>query len=163
MGVIVSVEDSGLVMSEFQLRRAERAVSGDTSGLGGLSGTRLGLAVVGRLARKHGLTVSFRPSARGGTGVVVMVPRNLLTGLDAVPARHEALPDAFPDAGFTPTPATRPTRTRHRHRHRSTRTARSRTAPTSTTASTARTPPPRAPGRPHLPHRPHLSCLPTHR
>lgn len=98
-GVIVSVEDSGLVMSEFQLRRAERAVSGDTSGLGGLSGTRLGLAVVGRLARKHGLTVSFRPSARGGTGVVVMVPRNLLTGLDAVPARHEALPDAFPDAG----------------------------------------------------------------
>ncbi|WP_455682005.1 ATP-binding protein [Streptomyces uncialis] len=98
-GVIVSVEDSGLVMSGFQLRRAERAVSGDTSGLGGLSGTRLGLAVVGRLARKHGLTVSFRPSARGGTGVVVMVPRNLLTGLDAVPARHGALPDAFPDAG----------------------------------------------------------------
>ncbi|MFD4828663.1 ATP-binding protein [Streptomyces uncialis] len=98
-GVIVSVEDSGLVMSEFQLRRAERAVSGDASGLGGLSGTRLGLAVVGRLARKHGLTVSFRPSARGGTGVVVMVPRNLLTGLDAVPARHGALPDTFPDDG----------------------------------------------------------------
>lgn len=97
-GVIVSVEDSGLVMSEFQLRRAERAVSGDTSGLGGLSGTRLGLAVVGRLARKHGLTVSFRPSARGGTGVVVMVPRNLLTGLDAVPARHGALPDTFSDS-----------------------------------------------------------------
>ncbi|WP_446750007.1 ATP-binding protein [Streptomyces sp. AmelKG-E11A] len=100
-GVIVSVEDSGLVMSEFQLRRAERAVSGDASGLGGLSGTRLGLAVVGRLARKHGLTVSFRPSARGGTGVVVMVPRNLLTGLDAVPARHGALPDTFPDDGHS--------------------------------------------------------------
>ncbi|MGC3004198.1 ATP-binding protein, partial [Streptomyces sp. G35A] len=64
-GVIVSVEDSGLVMGEAQLRRAERAVSGETTGLGGLTGTRLGLAVVGRLARRYGLRVSYRPSARG--------------------------------------------------------------------------------------------------
>ncbi|WP_369235231.1 ATP-binding protein [Streptomyces sp. R21] len=81
-GVIVSVEDSGLVMGDVQLRRAERAVSGDTGGaaeLGGLSGTRLGLAVVGRLARKHGLKVSFRPSARGGTGVLVLIPQDILT------------------------------------------------------------------------------------
>ena len=81
-GVIVSVEDSGLVMGDVQLRRAERAVSGDAGGtaeLGGLSGTRLGLAVVGRLARKHGLKVSFRPSARGGTGVLVLIPQDILT------------------------------------------------------------------------------------
>ncbi|MFE6894681.1 ATP-binding protein [Streptomyces sp. NPDC057694] len=87
-GVIVSVEDSGLVMGPVQLRRAEHAVSGETAGpagsagstgLGGLSGTRLGLAVVGRLARKHGLTVSFRPSARGGTGVLLLVPQELLS------------------------------------------------------------------------------------
>ncbi|WP_028802827.1 ATP-binding protein [Streptomyces sp. 142MFCol3.1] len=77
-GVIVSVEDSGLVMGDVQLRRAERAVSGDVAELGGLTGTRLGLAVVGRLARKHGLTVSFRPSARGGTGVLVLIPQDLL-------------------------------------------------------------------------------------
>ncbi|MEV7341632.1 ATP-binding protein [Streptomyces sp. NPDC093544] len=78
-GVIVSVEDSGLVMGDVQLRRAERAVSGDSVELGGLTGTRLGLAVVGRLARKHGLKVSFRPSARGGTGVLVLIPQDLLT------------------------------------------------------------------------------------
>ncbi|MFD7548403.1 ATP-binding protein [Streptomyces sp. NPDC059816] len=95
-GAVISVEDSGLVMSDHQLRRAERAVSGDSSELGGLSGNRLGLAVVGRLARKHGLTVSFRPSARGGTGVVMMVPRELLTGPDAVPARYAGLPPAQP-------------------------------------------------------------------
>ncbi|MFD5558477.1 ATP-binding protein [Streptomyces sp. NPDC127068] len=95
-GAVISVEDSGLVMSEHQLRRAERAVSGDSAELGGLSGNRLGLAVVGRLARKHGLTVSFRPSARGGTGVVMMVPRELLTGPDAVPARYVGLPPAPP-------------------------------------------------------------------
>ncbi|MGW2485860.1 ATP-binding protein [Streptomyces sp. NPDC001606] len=79
-GVIVSVEDSGLVMGEVQLRRAERAVAGDVSELGGLTGTRLGLAVVGRLARKHGLKVSFRPSARGGTGVLVLIPQDILAG-----------------------------------------------------------------------------------
>ncbi|MFE2101536.1 sensor histidine kinase [Streptomyces sp. NPDC059468] len=87
-GVLVSVEDSGLVMGDVQLRRAERAVAGDVSELGGLTGTRLGLAVVGRLARKHGLKVSFRPSARGGTGVLMLVPQEILVG----PARR-------PDAG----------------------------------------------------------------
>ena len=86
-GVIVSVEDSGLVMSDMQLRRAERAVSGDDGELGGLTGTRLGLAVVGRLARKYGLKVSYRPSARGGTGVLMLVPQDIL-----VPEQHAPRP-----------------------------------------------------------------------
>ncbi|MFF2727731.1 ATP-binding protein [Streptomyces sp. NPDC058008] len=78
-GIVVTVEDSGLVMSDVQLRRAERAVSADNQDLTGISGTRLGLAVVGRLARKHGLTVSFRPSARGGTGALMMLPQELIS------------------------------------------------------------------------------------
>ncbi|MEV8545216.1 ATP-binding protein [Streptomyces sp. NPDC051572] len=82
-GVILSVEDSGLVMGDIQLRRAERAVSGDSTELGGLTGTRLGLAVVGRLARKYGLKVSYRPSARGGTGVLMLVPQDILVPQDA--------------------------------------------------------------------------------
>ncbi|MEU2954823.1 sensor histidine kinase [Streptomyces xanthochromogenes] len=85
-GVIITVEDSGLVMSDVQLRRAEQAVSGRLSDLAGLSGTRLGLAVVGRLARKHGLTVSFRPSARGGTGALMLLPHELVTHVAATPA-----------------------------------------------------------------------------
>ncbi|MFF5158873.1 ATP-binding protein [Streptomyces sp. NPDC000348] len=85
-GVIVSVEDSGLVMGETQLRRAERAVSGELAGLGGLTGTRLGLAVVGRLSQRYGLRVSYRPSARGGTGVLVLVPQDILVPPDAAPA-----------------------------------------------------------------------------
>ncbi len=93
-GVIVSVEDSGLVMGEVQLRRAERAVSGELAGLGGLTGTRLGLAVVGRLSAKYGLKVSFRPSARGGTGVLMLVPQDILGG---------------PSANGGPTPLAAPT------------------------------------------------------
>ncbi|MFJ3660221.1 ATP-binding protein [Streptomyces sp. NPDC090119] len=99
-GVIVSVEDSGLVMGDVQLRRAERAVTGDVSGLGGLTGTRLGLAVVGRLARKHGLKVSFRPSARGGTGVLMLVPQEILTS--PAPATPAAERPAAPATPVTP-------------------------------------------------------------
>ncbi|MFC8936749.1 ATP-binding protein [Streptomyces griseoincarnatus] len=91
-GVIVSVEDSGLVMGEAQLRRAERAVSGESTELGGLTGTRLGLAVVGRLARRYGLRVSYRPSARGGTGVLVLLPQDLLVPADAAPLRPVTAP-----------------------------------------------------------------------
>ncbi|MFE3072438.1 ATP-binding protein [Streptomyces sp. NPDC059247] len=82
-GVMIAVEDSGLVMSDVQLRRAESAVGAVTQDLAGLSGTRLGLAVVGRLARKHGLTVSFRPSARGGTGALLMLPQELISRASA--------------------------------------------------------------------------------
>uniref|UniRef100_A0AAU2V769 histidine kinase n=1 Tax=Streptomyces sp. NBC_00003 TaxID=2903608 RepID=A0AAU2V769_9ACTN len=85
-GVIITVEDSGLVMSEVQLRRAQQAVSGQSLDLAGLSGTRLGLSVVGRLARKHNLTVSFRPSARGGTGALMLLPHELITHVTTAPA-----------------------------------------------------------------------------
>ncbi|MEV7914856.1 sensor histidine kinase [Streptomyces griseus] len=97
-GIVITVEDSGLVMSEVQLRRAERAVSAENQDLTNLSGTRLGLAVVGRLARKHGLTVSFRPSARGGTGALMMLPQELISRATAPTA---VAPAAAPTATAT--------------------------------------------------------------
>ncbi|MFC5916266.1 sensor histidine kinase [Streptomyces pulveraceus] len=108
-GIVLTVEDSGLVMSDVQLRRAERAVSATHQDLTGLSGTRLGLAVVGRLARKHGLTISFRPSARGGTGALMMLPQELLTRASA-PAHAPApvsrrVPEPEPTHGTAPTTA----------------------------------------------------------
>lgn len=78
-GVVITIEDGGLVMGEVALRRAQQAVSAESFDLSTLSGTRLGLPVVGRLARKHGLSVSFRPSAHGGTGVLMMIPQALVT------------------------------------------------------------------------------------
>ncbi|WP_254552575.1 ATP-binding protein [Kitasatospora sp. MMS16-BH015] len=79
-GLVITVEDGGLGLSDSWLKRAERAVSPEPLDLTALSaGTRIGLAVVGALARKHGLSVSFRPSARGGTGVVMLIPAQLIT------------------------------------------------------------------------------------
>ncbi|MES4907020.1 MULTISPECIES: ATP-binding protein [unclassified Streptomyces] len=93
-GVVVTVEDGGLVMGPAALARAEKAVSSEPLDLTTLSGTRLGLAVVGQLARKHNLTVSFRPSSRGGTGVVVLIPQQLITHVSQ-------------DAATSPAPAAR--------------------------------------------------------
>ncbi|MFJ4436969.1 ATP-binding protein [Streptomyces sp. NPDC088923] len=112
-GVIVSIEDSGLVMGEAQLRRAERAVTGEAVELGGLTGTRLGLAVVGRLARRYGLRVSYRPSARGGTGVLVLVPQEILVspGGPALTAPHTGTGTGTETAASTTPPAARATDT----------------------------------------------------
>ncbi|MGW7415098.1 ATP-binding protein [Streptomyces sp. NPDC054863] len=114
-GLIITVEDSGLVMSDVQLRRAERAVCAQTPlDLTSLSGTRLGLAVVGCLARKHRLKVSFRPSARGGTGALMLLPQELLTQPQPTAAapRHDTgstrLPKAVPPETV---PRTVPTQT----------------------------------------------------
>ncbi|MDH6223408.1 ATP-binding protein [Streptomyces sp. MJP52] len=106
-GLLVTVEDSGLTMGDSALRRAEQAVSGDAPDLSALTGTRLGLAVVGHLARKHDLTVSFRPSATGGTAVLVLIPRHLVSRVEetpAAPAATAAAGGAAPAAAAAPAP-----------------------------------------------------------
>ncbi|MGW5617288.1 ATP-binding protein [Streptomyces sp. NPDC003877] len=86
-GLVVTIEDSGLKMSDAALRRAKESVSGKVTDLASLQGTRLGLGVVGRLAVKYGISVNYRPSSRGGTGVVVLLPPELIAQQrEAVPA-----------------------------------------------------------------------------
>ena len=113
-GIVVTIEDSGLKMAEAAMRRAEKAVGGQLTDLASLQGTRLGLAVVGRLAVKYGINVSYRPSARGGTGVVVLLSPQLLAqqrdlALREAPRRPAAVvapaPNAARTAPTTPAPA----------------------------------------------------------
>jgi hypothetical protein len=109
-GVVVTVEDGGLVMSDDALVRARKAVSAEPLDLTTLSGTRLGLAVVGCIARKHGLQVSFRPSSRGGTGVVMMIPLSIVTqpretAAGDIPRRRAARPAAPATQVTPPVPA----------------------------------------------------------
>jgi len=102
-GIVITIEDSGLGMRKRERQRAEALVS-EPSDLKTLPGTRLGLAVVGRLADKYGLSVSFRPSSRGGTGVVLMIPRQLVTQPKPVP-QPPAEVKAPPPAGQPSPPA----------------------------------------------------------
>ncbi|QFU89217.1 ATP-binding protein [Amycolatopsis sp. YIM 10] len=108
-GVVVTVEDGGLGMKPQALTRAELAVSTTTPlDLTTLTGTRLGLAVVGCLARKHELHVFFRPSSRGGTGVVLRIPSRLITQVRHEPfeltPRHQA-PHELPEPAIVGAPA----------------------------------------------------------
>ncbi|MFD7949310.1 ATP-binding protein, partial [Streptomyces sp. NPDC059744] len=101
-GMVVTIEDSGLKMAEAAMRRAEEAVSGHMTDLASLQGTRLGLAVVGRLAVKYGISVNYRPSSRGGTGVVVLLPQQLLA------QQRESVSREAAGAGTAPTPGPAP-------------------------------------------------------
>ncbi|MEV8421220.1 sensor histidine kinase [Streptomyces niveus] len=111
-GIVVTIEDSGLKMADAAMRRAEESVSGRSNDLATLQGTRLGLAVVGRLAEKYHLSVNFRPSSRGGTGVVVLFPPQLLaqrhtaapqlSGRHAAPVPADTLPEPQPQPRTPP-------------------------------------------------------------
>ncbi|MYW70036.1 ATP-binding protein [Streptomyces sp. SID8379] len=110
-GLVVTIEDSGLKMADAAMRRAEAAVSGQVTDLASLQGTRLGLAVVGRLADKYRITVNFRPSSRGGTGVVVLLPPQLLAQerdvAQPVHVPHPAVPaESHERADAAPAPLT---------------------------------------------------------
>jgi len=106
-GAAIIVEDGGLVMGEEALRRARQAVSSGGD-LTDLSGTRLGLAVVGSLARKYGLSVSYRPSSRGGTAAVMLLPQRILKPAETpAPSPPSAAPGREA-ARRRPTPQTAP-------------------------------------------------------
>ncbi|WP_137234293.1 ATP-binding protein [Streptomyces sp. BPSDS2] len=110
-GIVVTIEDSGLKMADAAMRRAADSVAGRMTDLATLQGTRLGLAVVGRLALKHRISVNYRPSSRGGTGVVVLLPRHLIAqepreNQQALGHHAAATPAAATPA---PAPATSPT------------------------------------------------------
>lgn len=120
-GIVVTIEDSGLKMADAAMRRAADSVAGRMTDLATLQGTRLGLAVVGRLALKHRISVNYRPSSRGGTGVVVLLPRHLIAQEPrenhpapvqravAAPAPTPASPAPAAPASPTPPPAPEPT------------------------------------------------------
>ncbi|WP_234358424.1 ATP-binding protein [Streptomyces sp. NRRL B-24085] len=115
-GLVVTIEDSGLKMSDAAMRRAEESVSGRVTDLASLQGTRLGLTVVGRLAERYGISVNYRPSSRGGTGVVVLLPQQLLAQQREPVAERPrrtaetpAVPAPAVGADRTPAPRTPPT------------------------------------------------------
>ncbi|MFB7631669.1 sensor histidine kinase [Streptomyces sp. NPDC056149] len=82
-GVAIEMEDAGIGLTDEARTRAERALAQDSptgldlDDLG--ESPRLGLAVVGRLARTNKFKVSFRSSAYGGVRVVLIVPPELIT------------------------------------------------------------------------------------
>jgi signal transduction histidine kinase len=83
-GYAVEVEDRGLGMGAEALAEANRRIDSDRPD-DLLDSDRLGLFVIARLARRHGIRVALRQSAYGGTTAVVLLPKALLVEAE-VPA-----------------------------------------------------------------------------
>lgn len=83
-GVVVEIEDQGLGIEADRIDDLNNMLANPPDfGIMALSAEpRLGLFVVARLAARHGVAVSLRESAYGGTRAIVLV-RNELLGPDA--------------------------------------------------------------------------------
>jgi signal transduction histidine kinase len=112
-GIAVEVEDGGVGLSEEARERAEQALAEAQAGidLKDLGETpRLGLAVVGRLARDYGFQISLRASAYGGVRAVLIVPQELITTAPATGVAHgigaasTSRPAEKPDPSRMPAP-----------------------------------------------------------
>ncbi|GAT68101.1 histidine kinase [Planomonospora sphaerica] len=84
-GYAIEVEDRGLGMSPEEMAQLnERLAHPPEFDLA--DSDRLGLFVVGRLAARHGIRVSLRPSPFGGTTAIVLIPDELVAETPAPPA-----------------------------------------------------------------------------
>ncbi|MFJ9705208.1 sensor histidine kinase [Streptomyces sp. NPDC101234] len=85
-GVGIEIQDSGKGLSEEKKREAEHSLAGTEAGpgIGGISeDANIGLRVVGILARRYGIRVTFADSPWLGTSVVVVVPHKYFSPLPA--------------------------------------------------------------------------------
>jgi len=91
---VVEVEDTGLGMGPEALAEANTRLA-DARQTDMFDSDRLGLFVVSRLARRHGVNVLLRMSERGGTVAQVRVPVSVLEEPDALeePDTREEQPD----------------------------------------------------------------------
>ncbi|MFE7775994.1 nitrate- and nitrite sensing domain-containing protein [Streptomyces sp. NPDC057445] len=98
-GFVLEIDDRGLGMDRDELAQAHRTLArpGDFDPV---QDERLGLYIVGRLAARHGITVTLTRSPYGGTTAVVLLPNSLTSPVDpgAAPlpadADHEDVPPA---------------------------------------------------------------------
>ncbi|MFF1295961.1 MULTISPECIES: nitrate- and nitrite sensing domain-containing protein [unclassified Streptomyces] len=79
-GLAVEVEDRGLGMSEedYASLNSQLAVPPKFDVVALADDLRLGMFVIGRLATRHGIAVTLRPSPYGGTTAIVLLPQEIV-------------------------------------------------------------------------------------
>ncbi|MEV4611154.1 nitrate- and nitrite sensing domain-containing protein [Kitasatospora sp. NPDC049258] len=94
-GFCLEIDDRGLGLSEHALLDINERLAVEQEF--DLADTdRLGLFVVSRLARRHGIRVHLRPSPYGGTSAVVLIPRELLADATEVSGDQFGAPAKAP-------------------------------------------------------------------
>jgi signal transduction histidine kinase len=91
-GLAVEIEDRGLGMSEedYDSFNTQLADPPQLNVVALADDLRLGMFVVGRLAHRHGIAVTLRPSPYGGTTAIVLIPHEVVV-------RDVPAPDRVPD------------------------------------------------------------------
>ncbi len=105
-GVVLEVEDQGLGIEPERMEQLNAMLRSD-SNLGPSAKSqdwRLGLFVVSRLARRHGISVTLVESAYGGVRAIALIPMSLLTEAPEGPSGTDLMDD-LALAGTAPTPA----------------------------------------------------------
>ncbi|MGW8953658.1 nitrate- and nitrite sensing domain-containing protein [Streptomyces sp. NPDC055709] len=103
-GFVLEIDDRGLGMDADELAEAHRTLA-SPGDFDPVQDERLGLYIVGRLAARHGITVTLTRSPYGGTTAVVLLP-NAITAPDPGPA-----PGSAPAPASAPAPVPEPTPT----------------------------------------------------
>jgi signal transduction histidine kinase len=100
-GFAIEVDDRGLGIEPAQLAELNHQLA-DPPDFDLANADRLGLFVGGKLAARHGIRVSLRPSPYGGTTAIVLMPNSIVSvatrvagtldsGAHPLPGRHGAL------------------------------------------------------------------------
>ncbi|MFP3962106.1 nitrate- and nitrite sensing domain-containing protein [Actinomadura fulvescens] len=114
-GFVIEVEDRGLGMPAEEIEAANARLL-EPPEFDPADSAQLGLFVVARLARRHDITVTLRPSPYGGTTAIALIPSALITSVDepepasrrsttttgpmrALPHNGEALTEGEPAGG----------------------------------------------------------------
>ncbi|MFJ9739000.1 nitrate- and nitrite sensing domain-containing protein [Streptomyces sp. NPDC101166] len=79
-GLAIEVEDRGLGLSEedYASFNAQLAVEPQFDVVALADDLRLGMFVIARLATRHGIAVTLRPSPYGGTTAIVLLPKDIV-------------------------------------------------------------------------------------
>jgi signal transduction histidine kinase len=95
-GLAVEIEDRGLGINPAMLDEINEKLANPPEF--DLADTdQLGLFVVGRLAERHGISVSLRGSPYGGTTAIVLLPHNIVVAqYDQAPTARTGEPPAVP-------------------------------------------------------------------
>jgi HAMP domain-containing protein len=99
-GHVIEIEDRGIGMSDLELERANERLTNPPA-VDAAVARQLGLAVIGRLARRHDIRVQLRHSFYGGITALVLLPAKLTSQ-----AGHQTIPaPTAPGMAELPAPA----------------------------------------------------------
>jgi HAMP domain-containing protein len=99
-GHVIEIEDRGIGMSDLELERANERLTNPPA-VDAAVARQLGLAVIGRLARRHDIRVQLRHSFYGGITALVLLPAKLTSH-----AGHQTIPaPTAPGMAELPAPA----------------------------------------------------------